>query len=1048
MNIKQLITSSCMGMATLLSFAQTAPWQDPRISGINRLDNVSYFFAFENESLALDNDKSKSSRYLSIEGKWKFMWVKDSDKMSEEFASLGCDDSKWAEMPVPGMWELNGFGVPVYTNVPYEWSNQMVNNPPQVPVRDNHVGSYRRWFDIPADWKGEKVFIHIGSATSNLSLYINGQYVGYSEDSKVAAEFDVTPYIKPGEKNLIAMQLMRWCDGTYLEDQDFWRLRGIAREVYMYARPTSYVNDIFVKGDLTQNYKDGLLDVCITTVNAANYKVGIELRDSEGRVILQKMQGVEGEKVQFNSTLKNPLKWSAETPNLYLLVVSLIDANGVVKETLTQNVGFRKVEIKGGQLLVNGKAILIKGADRHEMDPDGGYVVSVERMIDDIRVMKQLNINAVRTCHYPDDSRWYDLCDRYGLYVTAEANVESHGMGYGPETLAKNEAFHDAHVARNKNNVLSHKNHPSIIVWSLGNEAGYGKNFEDAYDWIKSYDSSRPVQYEQAGAEGKTDIFCPMYFDYEWCERYSQGDNPRPLIQCEYAHTMGNSGGGFKEYWDLVRKYPKYQGGYIWDFVDQGLRGKSKNTGKQIYTYGGDYGRYETSDHNFNCNGIVSPDRVPNPHAYEIQYCYQNIWATLKDAGKGDVEVYNENFFVPITNISLDYQIEAEGVLVERGNISLDKEKIEPGTKRVVKIDAISKSLKNEALKGKELVCNIDFTLVTDQALMKKGERVAHSQFVLSDYLFPSVGELVQKSGAKIFVDDYFSHLRLEAGHLNVLFDKRSGFVSHIDNDGVPMLQEATQMRPEFWRAPTDNDYGAWFQTRFAVWKNPTLELKEFTHQAQDASYLVVAKYRIKEVEADLIMTYTMTEQGKLIVNEHLQTSPNAKEVPQMLRYGMQLHMIKDCQNVTYYGKGPWENYSDRNNAARIGLWKQSVAEQYYPYVRPQESGTKTQVRRWSVADSNGVGLEFVAVGNAMECQTLNYTTDDLDSGPNKGASQRHSGDLEERPYTTTHISHSSMGVGCVNSWGAWPLPPYQMPYKDYDFTFVIQVSQTAAILP
>ena len=1040
MNLRKLFLSFCC-MSALVATAQTEKWLDPGLNRENRLDNVANYFAYENEQLAQQGKKQNSKRFLSIEGSWKFNWVKDAQDRPANFFAVDYNDSGWASIPVPGNWEMYGYGVPVYKNTGYAWANQFHSNPPFVEERNNHVGSYRRSFMIPADWKGEDVFIHIGSATSNLTMYVNGQYVGYSEDSKMAAEFDITKYIKPGQQNLIAMQVMRWCDGSYLEDQDFWRLCGIARECYIYARPKHHITDLFVAPDLTNNYKNGTLTVDITAPKAAGKTYSLTLVDPAGKDVTPKnLKGLTIDKDGKGKAViakSNPLKWTAETPNLYKLYVSLYDGDKLL-ECIPQRVGFRKVEIKGAQLLVNGKPVLIKGVDRHELDPDGGYCVSVERMIQDIKVMKQLNVNADRTCHYPNDPRWYELCDEYGIYVTAEANIESHGMGYGERTLAKNAAYHDAHLERNENNVRAFKNHPCIIVWSLGNEAGYGKNFEDAYDWIKAYDTTRPVQYEQAGQNGKTDIFCPMYYDYGSCERYSQGDNPRPLIQCEYAHAMGNSMGGFKEYWDMIRKYPKYQGGYIWDFVDQGLRGKSKVTGKQIYTYGGDYGRFEGSDNNFNCNGVINPDRGYNPHAWEVQYYYQNIWTTLTNKNNGTIEIYNENFFVPIQNIKLNYTIEAEGEKVSEGTLDVSKLKIAPQSRKQVKIADIAKALKDESLAGKELVCNIEYVLVNDEPLMKSGERVAHDQFVLTDYQYTDTEALAKAEGEKVTVDAYLACVTFSANGVDIVFDRRNdGFITYLDVDGKPMMQEGFKLRPDFWRPATDNDYGANMQRRLSAWQNPYLRFLQdsFKWEQVGNSMKVTASYEIKATDSRLDMTYIITPEGKIIVNEKLTVNEKAENKPQMLRYGMQMQMPEEFGNVVFYGKGPFENYIDRNNAAQLGKYEQKVADQYYPYVRPQESGNKTQVRYWKVLNAEGKGLEFTS--NApMECKSLNYLQDDLTTGADK--KQHHSGDLTPRPFTSVHIAQREMGLACVNSWGAWPRSEYQMQYKNHDFTFVI----------
>ncbi len=1024
----RVLTLCVAGTWSLATMAQTPMWLDPARNADNRRVSVADFFAYENESLARSGQKQQSSRYVSMDGTWKFCFVRNANERPQGFEAVGYDDSAWDTMPVPGMWELNGFGEAIYVNNQYAWRNDWETNPPVVQDLNNWVGSYRRSFRVPAAWQGEQVVMHIGSATSNVTVWVNGQYVGYSEDAKVAAEFDVTKFVRPGEDNLVALQVMRWCDGSYLEDQDFWRLCGLARETYLYSRPQMHVEDLFVHADLTNNYKDGTLKVDVD-VKEQGGTVGWQLFDPQGKLV----------NVASDGLVKNVQPWTAETPNLYLLLVTLKDAQGRVTEVIPQKIGFRRVEIKNGQLLVNGQPVLIKGVDRHELDPDGGYVVSVERMRQDIQVMKQLNVNAVRTCHYPDDPRWYDLCDEYGIYVTAEANIESHGMGYKEKTLAKNAAFHDAHLERNEHNVRVLKNHPCIIVWSLGNEAGYGKNFEDAYDWVKQYDPSRPVQYEQAGQNGKTDIFCPMYYDYDGCERYAQGDNPRPLIQCEYAHAMGNSIGGFKEYWDLVRKYPKYQGGYIWDFIDQGLRSVSKVTGKEIYAYGGDFGRFPASDNNFNCNGVINPDRVPHPHAYEVQYYYQNIWTTLKDKKSGTLDVLNENFFVPIKGVTLHFAIYAEGDLVDEGNIDVERLNIRPQSHGTVKVPAIAKALKNKKYDGRELVCNVEYVLNSNTDLQKAGEIVAHDQFVLTDYNWQQAyNQNEMDYSDEVSVEEHSAYIVASAGGVDYTFDRSTGYVAYIDVDGEPVLQEGFEMTPDFWRAATDNDHGASMQRRLRQWHHPRIHLKHFESAKKEGTFEVKTEYEVNQRR--LAITYTVRQDGSMIVNEALDLAEGEGEHIVPLRYGMQLVMRKPFDNITYYGKGPQENYIDRNNFANLGYYEQDVADQYWPYIRPQESGNKTQVRWWRVTDEKAAGLEFAAP-QPMECSSLPYLTDDL-AMPTDEKAQQHSGDLTPRPFTVVHISQRQMGMGCVNSWGAWPRKEYQMPYENYKFEFVIRPSR------
>lgn len=1030
---------SCACLAVLSAEAQKDKpwWLDPEVNEVNTMAPRAAFFAYETENLAKADQKARSERYLSLEGKWKFNFSKDHDKAPRDFYSLKYDDSQWTDFPVPGILELNGYGDAIYSNNGYPWRTQFRPEPPFVEERNNYTGSYRKMVTVPADWKGERIYLHVGSATSNLMVWVNGKFVGYSEDSKVSAEFDLTKYLTPGKENLIAMQVMRWCDGSYLEDQDFWRFTGIAREVYLYARPQAHIADLFITPDLVNNYQDGTLEVKLNAVGAKGETVMFSLKDKEGKEVAAQTAKVGGNgEVKVNFDIKNPLKWTAETPNLYTLYTTLMDGKQVA-EVVPQRVGFRKVEIKNAQVLVNGQPVLFKGANRHELDPVTGYVVSMDRMLEDIRVMKELNINAVRTCHYPNDPRWYELCDIYGIYMVAEANIESHGMGYGDKTLAKEPTYEKAHLERNESNIKIYKNHPSIIFWSVGNEAGYGPNFEKAYDLVKAYDPSRPCQYEQAGQNGKTDIFCPMYYDYGGCDKYSQGDNPRPLIQCEYAHAMGNSMGGFKEYWDMVRKYPKYQGGFIWDFVDQGLRVKNKQ-GKTIYAYGGDFGRYPTSDHNFNCNGIINPDRKPNPHANEVRYYYQNIWATAKDLKVGEVEVYNENFFKSLDDVELQWTLESEGKVLANGRNALD---IPAQQKRVVKLDGYSLPAD---VKG-EVVLNLDFVLKKAEPMLDAGYAVAREQFVVNPYTFPTMESVLAVTSGKydtrkVEKEEKVAWVTLSAGNTSVTFNHWNGWIDYLDVDGKPMLEEGYAITPDFWRAPTDNDYGAGTQRKLHAWKNPEMKMKSFkvVENEGKAEKGVEVVYDMPSVEATLTMTYTLTPAGELVVNEAMTVNKDAKHKPELMRYGMQLVMPKAYNMLTYYGKGPGENYIDRNNGDRLGVYDAKVADQYWGYVRPQESGNKTEVRYWQVKDENGKGLEFYSFA-PMECSTLNYLASDLDDGWDKNAHQSHSGDLTPRDFSVVKLAARQRGLACVNSWGAIPLEQYRMPYQDYSFTYVIR---------
>ena len=1037
MNIRTIANVSlCLALLSMSSGAlaqSESRWQNVNINQQNREPRRANFFAFENLEKAQSFDKKKSANYLSMEGMWKFNFVKDHNKRPANFFALKYDDSQWKDFPVPGLFELNGYGDATYKNIGYAWATQFDPNPPYISELNNYTGSYRRTFELPKNWKGKDVYFHVGSATSNLTLWVNGKYVGYSEDSKVAAEFNISKYLKPG-KNLIAMQVMRWCDGSYFEDQDFWRFTGIAREVYLYARPKLHAADIRLNAALENNYQDGVLNYKVS-LKGGKTDVAITLCDKDGKQIAQ-ATGAQG-------VIKVPKvnAWTAETPYLYKAYITLKNKQGAA-EVIPQKVGFRNVEIKNAQLLVNGQPVLVKGADRHEMDPDGGYVVSLERMIQDIKIMKQLNINAVRTSHYPCDPRWYDLCDEYGIYITAEANLESHGMGYEEKSLAKFPEYIVPHIERNEGNVKPLINHPSVIVWSLGNESGYGVNFEKAYDWVKACDTTRPAQYERGGYDSKTDIYCPMYIGYEESESYCKSNGTKPYIQCEYAHAMGNSEGGFKEYWDLIRKYPKYQGGYIWDFVDQGLRDKSPVTGKEIFTYGGDYGRYPASDYNFNCNGIIAPNRRLNPHAYEIQYVLQNVWIKDFDAENGSFNVYNENFFKNIDDLSLTATLFANGVKLTTIAIP-DTKGIAPQATKLVKSEALKSAIEKAEAEHATEEITINFAFASDgsQPLVDKGQVMARQQIVLNGYEFDKV-DAPANTGSKIEVEETNSYVKVSAERMSVTIGKKTGMIDYLDVDGEPMLKFRESMTPEFWRAPTDNDYGASLQKKMRVWKNPQMNLKSFDKSESKDSVVLTANFEMPEVKAELMLRYRINAAGEVTVTEKMTTDKEAK-VADLFRYGMQLQMPASFSKLEYYGRGPEENYIDRHSSSFIGKYEANVKDEYYPYVRPQESGNHTDIRYFSIFNpTTGKGITFEGYA-PMECSAIPYLVEDLDAGIEKEhAWGQHSGDLVEKGLVQLHIQQRQFGLGCIDSWGASPMEKYRMHYQDRCFSFVIKAKK------
>ncbi|MCW3805635.1 glycoside hydrolase family 2 TIM barrel-domain containing protein [Plebeiibacterium marinum] len=1007
-------------------FAQK--WQDPNVNAINRADMHSSFFAYESETAANGCQKS-SENYLSLNGTWNFNWVKNAWQRPTDYYKVGYNDQDWGKMPVPGVWELNGYGDPQYVNIGYAWRSQYKNNPPIVPEENNHVGTYRKEITVPATWSGKDIVAHFGSVTSNISLYVNGKYVGYSEDSKLEAEFNLTKFLKPG-KNLIAFQVFRWCDGSYLEDQDFWRYSGVSRDCYLYARNKTHVKDIKVTPDLDEDYKDGSLKVALDLSGKASVK--ITLSDAEGKTVAEKQASGSG-KITVGMDVANPLKWTAETPNLYK-VTAVVKQGSKVLEVIPVKVGFRKVEKINNQLCVNGKAILIKGVNRHELDPDGGYVVSRERMIQDILMMKKFNVNAVRTCHYPNDKQWYDLCDEYGLYVVAEANIESHGMGYGDATLAKNVKFAKAHMERNQRNVLRNYNHPAVIIWSMGNEAGFGQNFEECYKWIKNYDSSRLVQYEQARQNDFTDIFCPMYYDYKRSEEYGQAtDKTKPLIQCEYAHAMGNSQGGFKEYWDLIRKYPMYQGGFIWDFVDQSIHWKDNN-GISIYGYGGDFNPYDASDNNFLDNGLISPDRKPNPHYYEVGYYYQSIWTKTIDVKKGTIEIFNEYFFRDLSDFYLQWELVADGKVLKTGIVNdLD---VAPQQKATINLNL---QLPEEC-SAKEVFINVAYKLKKEEQLVSAGSTLARQQLVVKDYEFKALQlankkYVNQKVATPKLVENDVNYLLVTGEDFQIDFNRHSGFLCRYLVEGKAILNEGAELKPNFWRAPTDNDYGAKLQHKYGVWKNPKMDLKSLKGEInKDGLAEITAEYDMPEVSAKLVLSYVVNNKGAVKVKQQLKADANAK-VSEMFRFGMKLEMPQQYGIITYYGRGPGENYIDRKDSEFIGLYQQKVDDQPYSYIRPQETGTKTDVRWWKQVDVSGSGICFKSDA-AISMSALNYTVESLDDGKEKD--QRHTPQVAKSDYVTICIDQKQMGLGCVTSWGALPRPEYRIPYQDYEFEFVI----------
>ena len=1019
-----------LSLALLAAFlplaAQTKmePWQDPNVFEENRMPMRATFVTAQQQT-------------LSLNGLWKFHFNPTIEGRLRGFEVVGYDDASWDEIPVPGLWDLNGYCDPMYLNVGYPWRGHYQNNPPYPATEHNYVGQYRRTFTIDKSWIGKQICLNIGSATSNVRVWVNGKMVGYSEDSKLEARFDLTKYVRAGE-NLIALEIFRWCDGTYLEDQDFWRFAGIARGVEVYTREKERIEDIHVTAGA-----DGRLKVQAEVTKGVAF-VEMEVLDPAGKSVLTsgKVRPVKGT-ARYEGTVWYPALWSAEAPNLYTLRVKASTYKAVAENTALE-FGFRTVEIVGNQLLVNGKPILIKGADRHELSPSGGYVVTEAEMIRDIRIMKELNINAVRTCHYPDDPRWIALCDKYGLYVVDEGNIESHGMGYGPATLGQNPLFAKAHLARDSRMVQRDFNHPSVIVWSMGNEAGDGPNFEACYDGIKAYDPSRPVQYERAlnrnfESHRYTDIFCPMYYSPDDVLKYLQ-KGTKPFIQCEYAHAMGNSMGNFKEYWDIARREPGCQGGFIWDFVDQALRWPSDKPGTDhIYIFGGDLNDYDPSDGSFNCNGVIAADRTLHPHAYEVRYQYRNILTTAGDR-PGLLRVQNENFFTDLSRYRLLWSLEADGNPVRTGVV----ERLEVAPQETRPLDLLIGDLPE----GDVVTLTVRYQLKEAAPLLPAGFEVAYDQFVLRDKPALPAGSAQPVKGA-VKADESASAFTFcgtlsRPGTLStryatweVTIDKSLGSLTSYKLDGKEMI--SAPMMPCFDRALTENDLGARFQQRFALWRNIDFQVASIAAKAVGNSCQVDVAFAPIDGKGIVKVAYLVDPNGTVAVSESLEDAGGLSEAQYLFRFGMRFAMPGQYSDLDFFGLGPWENYSDRHSAALLGRYRQRVEEQYhYGYPRAQESGTHTGMRWLNIVDETGTGLKLFSA-TPFSASALPFSLEDLDTHVHSLELKAKAHENERSRGTTyVHMDLAQMGVGGITSWGTWPLKEYLLPAQPYDFTFTL----------
>jgi beta-galactosidase len=1009
-------------------------WEDPSVFGRNKEAPHCTYIPYMDKDSALENNPNSSPFYKSLNGVWKFNWVRKPSERPEDFFMEEYEVDHWADIKVPANWELEGFGVPIYTDTDYPFPA----DPPHIPHDYNPVGSYRRSFDIPDSWGDRQVFLHFGGVKSAMYVWVNGIKVGYSQGSKTPAEFNITELIRTG-KNTLAVEVYRWSDGAYLEDQDYWKVSGIERDVYLYSTPQIHICDFFVKAGLDEGYTDGSLSVDVHVRNFLSKvikdgQIKMELLDSDRKPVFSplmkeiKMEPKEESVFHFERTVKEPAKWTAETPYLYSLVLSLLDESGTHTEVVSCKIGFRNVKIEDGLLKINGVPITIKGVNRHEHEPETGRVVSEEYMIRDIKLMKQFNINAVRTSHYPNVPRWYELCDLYGLYVIDEANIESHGMGYDPDrTLGNNSTWKDAHLDRTIRMVERDKNHPSIIIWSLGNEAGDGVNFEATYAWIKERDPSRPVQYEQADTKPHTDIICPMYRTVHHLKEYlRRGLNNRPLILCEYAHAMGNSVGNLQDYWDFFDQYRELQGGFIWDWVDQGIRQRTKD-GEEFWAYGGDFGPPDTpSDKNFCINGLVFPDRIIHPHIWEVKKVYQYIRVKPIDLRHGKIEIFNGYDFISLDDVVLvwtvmgDDQKIAEGLIHpleipshSKKDVTIPLPRIRPGA-------------------GVEYFLNVSFRRIVSSPHIPKGHEIAWEQFRLPITNPKAAADI--STFALLEFKETESMVHVVGKGFNLEFDKQMGVISSWKFNDIELIQKGP--KPHFWRAPTDNDFGGNMPSRLGIWKDAgknCIVESFFIAQINPKLIRIKIAFAIPVEQSKWYSVYDVYGSGDVVLRNTF--IPGHDRLPEIPRVGMTMILHGEFENISWFGRGPHENYWDRKTGAPVGVYDGKVIDQYHPYIRPQENGNKTDVRWVALTNSEGVG--FLAVGELLLSVSVHhFLNEDFDEGSEK--IQRHTYHIKRRDLVTLNLDYKQMGVGGDTSWGerARPHPEYTLfPNRVYSYS-------------
>ena len=1033
-HMKQTLTALLL-LLTLTLSAQTPDWENPRVFGINTEYTHSTFLPYSNAASALQNQYDKSPYFMSLDGIWKFKWVPKPADRPADFYKENYDVSKWDNFNIPGNWEVNGYGYPIYTNITYPFPK----NPPFLNHEDNPVGSYKKTFDLPAAWNGRNVFLHFDASAAAMYIWVNGEKVGYSEIMKCPVEFDITKYLREGSNN-ISIEAYRWSDGSYLEDQDFWRLSGFDRSVYLYSTAETRIQDFFAHPTLDSNYKNGILSLDVKVRNLGTtdktQQIEAELFDQTGHSVYKTLQktsvaGGTTKEIQFAAkTIKAPKRWTAETPNLYNLLITLKDADGNLVECTSHKIGFRKIELKDGQVLINGKAVLFKGTNIHEHNPYNGHVMTKELLIKDFTLMKRLNINAIRTSHYPEPTFFYQLCDEYGFYIVDEANIEAHDMDNGPILAASHPDWKDVHMERMYRLVERDKNHACVIFWSMGNEYRFGETNKEMYKWTKTYDPSRPVQFERAGVNEFTDVICPMYPNIERMRTDASKELGRPFIMCEYAHAMGNTGGNFQLYWDIIRSSRNFQGGFIWDWVDQGFLAKT-GSGKSFWAYGGDFGVTDYmyhNDQNFCCNGLVDPERNPHPHALETKKVYQNVLFTSKNPESGIITLFNDLFFTDL-----------KGTYTFRWELTKNGEKVGEGTFETALAPQSSKDIKLklpaiEKADGVEYFLNVYAYTKEATALLEAGYEVAKEQFAIVPENYFTARKNVPEG--KVTVEKSENNkVVLKTGdyQAEISGGRKYGLNTYMYK-GVDLLNGAIE--PNFWRAPTDNDFGADMQKTMNIWRNAGSSKLQSVDVTEKGYYATVScTYLLVDVKSQLKVDYTMYADGSL--NVTVDFNNNGNELPEMPRFGMLFRLPEKYSNFTWYGRGPWENYVDRNTASLIGLYKSTVAEQFHQYIRPQETGNKTDVRWLTLTDDKGFGLKVTGC-QPVNATALNYLAEDLDAG----IAKRNQHPVDVVPHHETYLSVDlfQRGVGGLNSWGAQPMPEYRYSAKPYKYSFTLSV--------